>query len=158
VAAQQVDAAHARARELIDELVQIRENLVGLRAAELWAKLFPSDVTSQMPQTSLIAAGLAKPVRDTLGLRPAPAFEAAKILELLRRDVDELRNAATPTQRARLEGRDERSAPGVTWGNPTRSERLAELESYRHAFIREWGREPTEVQLEAFIGARMRAA
>jgi hypothetical protein len=95
VAGQQVDAAHARARELIDELAQVRDSLAGLRSAQLWAALFPADVTSQQPQTSLIAYGLAAPVRDTLGLRPAPAFEAAKVLELLRRDVDELRTAAT---------------------------------------------------------------
>jgi hypothetical protein len=151
VAAQQADAAHARARKLIDELAQVRENLTSLRTAELWAALFPAAETSQQPQTAMIAYGLAAPVRDTLGLRPAPAFEAAKVLELLRRDVDELRTAATPEQRARLEGRDERTPAGVTWGNPTRSERVADLERHAEAFRREWGFRPSETQLEAFI-------
>jgi hypothetical protein len=122
--------------------------------------LFPHEHTNHQPQTALVAYGLAKPIKDTLQLDPAPQFRADAVLELLRRDVDELRTAATPEQRARLEGRDERTIPGLTWGNTeqSHSERLAQLERYRKAFIREWGFEPTELQFEAFVRAHSEAA
>jgi hypothetical protein len=159
VAEQQVNAAHTRARELIDELAQVRDDLASLRSAQLWASLFFGDLANSQPQTSLIAYGLAKPIRDTLQLIPTPQFRADAVLELLRRDVDEIRAAATPEQKARLEGRDERSVPGLTWGNTdqARKERLAELERYREEFVREWGFAPSETQFEAFVAARMTA-
>jgi hypothetical protein len=38
-----------------------------------------------------------------------------------------------------------------------RQHHQTEFEQWRQAFIREWGREPTEMQLEAFIRERTAA-
>jgi hypothetical protein len=155
VAAQQTDEAHQRMRALIDELEQTRATLVELRAAAVWAAVFPDGSVAGEPPTGLIARGLAEPVTATLGLRPPPQMSAGKVLELLRRDADLLRSAATPEQRVLLEGRDPK-ASGAVWAasDERKVQRHTEIEAARQAYLQEWGHWPNEAQLESFLHER----
>lgn len=123
----------------------MRSTLIELRQATVWASLYPDGTAAGEAPTRLIARGLADPVTATLGLRPAPQMEAAKLLELLRRDADALRAAATPEQRAALEGGDARAAGAVWAGTPegaaaTKADKQAQIDAYRET----WGEDPPE--------------
>jgi hypothetical protein len=115
VAEQQTEAAHARMRALIDELEATRSGLIEFRQAAVWAALYPGDTANASPLVGQVALGLAKPITETLGLRPAPQMFAAQVLELLRRDADTLKTAATREQGAVLHGRDLNRPDDALW-------------------------------------------
>lgn len=147
VATQQADDAHARMLALVDELEQTRASLIELRAAAVWASLFPNSSAAGEPPTTLIARGLAEPITVALGLRPPPQIQAAKLLELLRADADALKAAATAEQRAAMEGRDpNRRATGATWANTPEGEAAARQDKAEQiaAYRETWGVEPPE--------------
>lgn len=143
VAGQQAAAAHTRMLELVNELEQARNTLVELRSAEVWAALFPDAAAAGSPQTGLIARGLAEPMK-ALGLNPPLQIPAERVIELLRRDADVLLTAATPEQRAAIDGGTPDRANGAVWANSPaaveqhRRERHQALERYR----KEWGHDP----------------
>jgi hypothetical protein len=158
VAGQQAERAHARMRELVDELEVTRATLIDLRSAEVWASLYPDAHAGQVPPVATIALGHAKPVTETLGLRPAPAFPAAGILELLRRDADLLLTTATAEQRALL-GDGEQAASGAEWTEApeAKSARAIEMQQLVDAATRELGHAPTEIEFEAYMRETMGA-
>ena len=79
------------------------------------------------------------------------------MIEALRADATWLRHAAaTNEQRALLEGRYPRASKGAAWADSDeyRAQRRAELDEAVRAFVAEWGRQPSEAQLAAFMAAR----
>ena len=111
VPAQQGDIKLARLLELLDEIVQTRDKLAELRAAETWARLFPHEQATREPMTRLFGGGL-KHAMEPLGLNVQ--IDYAKVIDTLRADAEWLRHAAAGNeQRAALEGRDPRESNGA---------------------------------------------
>ena len=134
VAEQQTQAARDRMLPLIDELEATRASLVECRQATLWALCYPDAAASTETPTGQIAGGLAQPVVDTLGLRPAPQLIAARVLELLRRDAEVLATATTPEQ-AKLLG-DDAAKPGGAYWHDSDEGRAWEVEQRQQALAR----------------------
>lgn len=156
VAAQQGDALLARLGDLFDEVVETRDKLAELAAAERWARLYPHELADRDPQTSMLGGGLLQAVKP-LGINQQ--LEYVRMIDALRADATWLRRAAaTNEQRALLDGRDPRTGRGAVWADTDeyRAQRKAELDEAVRAFVAEWGRQPTEAQLAAFIDARNR--
>ena len=154
VAAQQGDAMVSRIVELLDEAEQTRATLAEVRAAELWARLFPHELANREPLTRLFGGGLRQ-VSEPLGITAQTDY--ARLVEALRADALWLRHAAASNeQRALLEGRDARASRGAVWADSDehKAERKAEIDEAVRAFVAEWGRQPSEAQLVAFIAAR----
>jgi len=136
--------AHERAVALIDELAAARAALVELRATATWAALYPGEQAARGPREALIAGGLAKPVKDTLGVDVA--FEHARILAALRADADYWRTAATREQRAAMQGvSDSDRAGGAAWtGTPEGSTaERAEKDAAIKRYTETWGEPPS---------------
>ena len=156
VAGQQGDVVLKELLDLFDQIVQKRGELDELRAAETWARLFPHEQATREPMTRLLGGGL-KHVMEPLGLNVQ--IDYAKVIETLTADAKWVRNAAASNeQRALLEGRDPRRPSGSAWADSdeARAERKAELEAAVAAFRAEWGFHPSESQLVAFMGERVR--
>jgi hypothetical protein len=154
VAAQQANTVLNRIVELLDEAEQARATLGELRQAEIWARLFPSELANREPQTRLFGGGL-RHVSQPVGI--TAQIDYARMIDALRADATWLRNAAaTNEQRALLEGRDPRSSRGAKWADTDeyKAERRAEIDEAVQAFVQEWGYQPTEAQLIAFIDSR----
>ena len=137
--------AHERVLALVDELEAARGALVELRTTATWAALYPGELASRGPRETLIVAGLAKPVRDCLGVDMA--FELERVLRLLRADADFWRTAATPEQRQALEGRsDTDRASGAAWTGTAEAVELerAEKKAARERYAGLWGEPPDE--------------
>lgn len=139
-----VDVDHARMARLIDELQAARVQLAENRSAALWTRLYPTAAAGQDASTTHIVGGLSKPTRDLLAVNVQ--IDAGRLLDLLRRDADWLRAAASPQQRAAIAGHDpNRPDPaGAVWdatpeGHAAdRAEKQAALRRYRQ----EWGTDP----------------
>jgi hypothetical protein len=135
-----VEAAHAQAVERIAAAEQARADLELAREAELWASLFPGDQTAPMPPFAKLAGGL-KRVGERLGV--AEAIGVDRLYEALREDAAWLKDAATPAQRAEIDGIDPRQSGAVWVGSPEhiaqdRADKRAALEAYK----RQWGNYP----------------
>jgi hypothetical protein len=135
--------AHERVIELVDQLEQARGDLVGAREAALWAAIYPGEQAGRGPQSSLLAAGRAKPVRETLGLETA--LEYGRVLAALRADSLYWRDAGTtPEQRAEMGDTPDTARASVAWvatpegAEAERRERQAARE--RHEAL--WGKPP----------------
>jgi hypothetical protein len=131
--------AHERMLAAISELEQARDELIELRAAAVWARLYPGDLAGRTPNAGQFGGGTVAVLR-TLGVQHV--VQATSILAGLRAEADYWARAATPEQRPMLEGRDQ---AGRAWHPDTpegreieRAERQAALERYRQ----EWGRDP----------------
>jgi hypothetical protein len=110
----------------------------------LWSALYP-DATAgvEAPQHHMLAGGLRRPLEQTLGI--THQLQANRVIDALRADADWVKDAATPEQRALLEGRNpKRPNSDATWaGTPEaieqeRAEKQAALARYREM----WGRDP----------------
>ena len=143
-AAAQTSEEHERVIALVDQLEQARAELVGAREAALWAALYPGEQASRGPQSSLLAAGRAKPVRETLGLETAVQY--GRVLKALAADADYWRDAGTtPEQRAEMTGTTESDPTrDVVWtATPEgvaaeRARKEAEIKAYTEM----WGKPP----------------
>jgi hypothetical protein len=138
-----VETAHTRQRELIEELARTREGLAELRQSALWAATFPDPAASQTAQPELLAGGLRKPVEDAIGI--TTQVNVARLWDALRADADLLKDAATPAQRALLEGRDGRKPAGTTWFDTEEgaAQRKQDQTAARERYEREWGQLPS---------------
>jgi hypothetical protein len=136
-----VERAAGHVGALIAELEEARDELAANREAELWALTYPNDTASMMPPLRQLAGGL-KQVGERLGV--AESIGVERIFAALRSDADWLKDAATPQQRAEINGVDQRKAQGAVWaGSPEdienqRVEKRESLERYK----REWGHYP----------------
>jgi len=133
-----------RVIELVNQLEQARATLVGARQSALWAALFPDEQAGRGPQSTLLAAGRAKPVRETLGLETA--VEYGRVLKALAADARYWRDAGTtPEQRAEMDGTpDSTRVSGVSWvGTPEGLEaERAEKQAARDRYEALWGKPP----------------
>ena len=117
---------------------------MGAREAALWAAIYPGEQAGRGPQSSLLAAGRAKPVRETLGLETA--VEYGRVLKALAADALYWRDAgATPEQRQAMSGdTDSDRARDVVWTNTPegaeaeRAEKKAKIKRYTEM----WGEPP----------------
>jgi len=144
-AAAHTGEAHERVIALVDQLEQARADLVGAREAALWAAMYPAQQAGRGPQSSLLAAGRAKPVRETLGLETA--VEYSRLLKALAADALYWRDAGTtPEQRQAMSGdTDSDRARDVVWTNtPEGAEaERAEKKAARERYEALWGKPPS---------------
>jgi len=140
VADQQTEAARERMLAIIDELEVSRAMLIECRTEATWARCYPDASASGKTPTATIARGLAAPVTDLLGLRPAPQLIAARLLDLFRRDAALLADAMTPAQREHLGG-DDAKPKDVVWVDTDegREQSRRDLQERRDHYQREWG-------------------
>ena len=137
---------HERVIALVDQLEQARADLVGAREAALWAAIYPGEQAGRGPQSSLLAAGRAKPVRETLGLETA--VEYGRVLKALVADARYWRDAGTtPEQRQAMSGdtnSDRARASGVVWTNTPEgaAAERAEKEAAIKRYTEMWGKPP----------------
>lgn len=136
-----VQDAHGRLVGLVAQLEAARGDLAELRAAAVWAAVYPSEAAMRPAQDTLLAGGQAKPL-SRLGL--TSQVNVDRLWAVLRADADWLATAASPEQRAAMEGRDPRDKGGATWAETPagheadRAERQAALQRYRET----WGCDP----------------
>lgn len=137
-----VQAAHGRLGELVDQLQAARSDLAELRAASVWAAVYPSEAAMRTAPHTLLAGGQPKAL-SRLGL--TAQVNVDRLWEVLRADADWLRDVASPEQRAAMQSRTPRDQPdGAVWGDTPegregdRAEKKAALQRYREI----WGREP----------------
>jgi hypothetical protein len=150
VADRMVEQTRGRYLELVDELDATRAELVELREAALWASVFPDPSVSQMPKTTNLAFGATPP-----GLAGRP-LAADGVIALLRADADAVAGGMSNAQRAAITGDDGR-AGGAFWAaDVTSTERQRETAALVEAARVEFGREPTEFEVEAFARERAR--
>jgi hypothetical protein len=109
----QVKEARARYLRLVDELAEAREDLRGYRRAAVLAQLYPTEQAAAEPPDSF--AGARKRALAPLGIGAPVAPD--RVLEALRADAEWLASAATPEQRAAIEGYDPRQPPGTVWSD-----------------------------------------
>lgn len=139
------DAAHERMVELVGELEQARENLTDLRQAILWAQLYPGELAGREPNRALLFGGLAQPTRETLGVEVV--VQAAHVLRALRADADYWRDAATPEQRAQIDGPGRADLRrGAIHDDSPEGQEAIRLEKERQIadYEQHWGRRPPE--------------
>jgi hypothetical protein len=135
-----VEAAHERLAAAIEEVAEARDQLVDSRDMAVWAGVYPNGNTGVSPQTNLLAGGIVRAKRPqecaygVLGL--VSQLRIDRVLDALRIDAAWLRTAATPEQRALLEGRDSRRSPATEWTDSEdhRDGRRAEIERAIEAF------------------------
>ncbi len=98
---------------LLDQLAAARQEPVEARQAAVWAACHPDITANATPNYALLALGLRQPVERTLGV--VTQLQAERVVKALRADADVVKTAATPEQRARMEGRgrDERAGAAV---------------------------------------------
>jgi hypothetical protein len=75
-AERETERARARYLELVDELAQVREDLVELRQTTVWASLYPNESLATLPRTMRSSAGG--------GRRPSRGFPASAKSRLTR--------------------------------------------------------------------------
>jgi hypothetical protein len=139
-----VTEAHARLHRLLDQLAAARDELVEHRHDAVWAALYPDGAAGvESPMHHILAGGLRRPIEQALGV--TTQLQAGRVIDALKADADWLKDAATPEQRALLEGRNpKRPNSDATWaGTPEaieqeRAEKQAALARYREM----WGRDP----------------
>jgi hypothetical protein len=89
--------------ELVDAAEEKRRELLDLRATEVWAGLFPSELLSNEPNTQAIV-GAKKSVQEPLLPGVQAGLVASAVFELLRADARFCESVATTDQFAALEG------------------------------------------------------
>lgn len=95
----------------VGELEATREELVEMRQATIWPACYGTPAAAETMPTANLAAGLAEPVKRTLGIRSQ--IPAANVFEALRVDA---RVLATCGTHAQLEALGERTAkPKAAW-------------------------------------------
>jgi hypothetical protein len=100
---------------------------------------YPDATAAGEGPTHLIGRGLQR-VAATLGLQPAPQLDAAKVYALLRADAEALKTAATPEQRALLNGEPDKVSGAVWTNTPEGQERVRQDKRQTIAAIeQEWG-------------------
>ncbi|MBA2512781.1 MAG: hypothetical protein H0V26_00400 [Solirubrobacterales bacterium] len=141
VADQQRNAALERYLAIVDMLEPARATLVELAAAAVWARVYPDAAAAGEVSTSTIAGGRAQPITELLGLKPAPALPAARVIELLRRDAQLLATAMTPEQRKLIGGDDTKPRDGAVWAGSAAAQEQSrkERQAAREAGIPEYG-------------------
>lgn len=142
-----VHAVEAEAQALVDQLEQKRQELLELRATEVWVRLFPDEKLASEPATQALAGA-----RKSVQSRHLPGVEAGLsapgVFALLREDARFCATVSTVDQAAALEGVSSARLTGreAVWEGPDeerarqKRERDARLEAYR----REWGHLPPE--------------
>ena len=140
-AEQAANAKHAELSARIDEAERAREELTELRESVLWARCYGTELAGRHPTWRLFAGGLARPVRDTLGIDVQ--LEYRRLLDAVRADANWLLSAATAEQRAALEGRDPRTPPGTVWEDTDEGklQRREESQAYRRRHRERFGTE-----------------
>jgi len=152
-AAKDSEQAHEHYVASIAVMERAREEFVDCRLTELWALTYPDASAGREPQfLSYLARNLVDRLRRA-GV--AHGLDVTQLGRLLREDADAVASAIDPEQRAVVEGLDRRST-SATWSGSDegKARRSAEIEAARQAYQREWGRQPTEVALEAFLRER----
>lgn len=136
--------AHENVLRLVDELEQARAALVALRSTAVWASLYPGPEAARGPRENVVAGGLAKPVRDTLGIDVQVEHE--RLLRAIRADADFWRSAATAEQRIAMGDAPEPGHGAATWAQTpegVEAER-AERQAARDRYAQMWGEAPGE--------------
>jgi hypothetical protein len=108
-----VEQAHRRYLELIEELVATREELSGKRRNAIWARLYPRQEAMVEPPAGLVGGHPQTHKKFGLGR----VYQAGEIAELLRLDASWLREAQTREQHAAIEGYDPRQPPNTIWSD-----------------------------------------
>jgi len=149
----EVDAAHKRLVDVIAQIAPARQQVVEAREAAVWMAIYPDARQGQSPQSNFLGGGLLR-IAEVLGIRSQ--LQHSRVVDALVADADWVAAAASPEERALMEGRHPRAPKGAAWSESDeyRAERQAELDQALQAFRAEWGRDPTEPQLVAFMQAR----
>ena len=133
--------AQARYEEAIEEAERARGDLVDLRAAALWASLFPSELASQQADVGAVAANLRKPVESVLQLKTR--LPADGVFRVLRSDAEILANAMTHDQALELGAANPQQNAALWVGTPEHQEQMRkERREALERFKREWGHYP----------------
>ncbi len=100
----------------------------------------PDITANATPNYTLLVLGLRQPVEHTLGV--VTQLHAERVVTALRADADVLKMAATPEQRARMEGRDrdKRAVAPPCGPTRTRAAKKADEAVDRAAWV--WGEAP----------------
>jgi hypothetical protein len=108
--------AAAGYRRAIDEAETARQELLDLRATEVWVSVFPSDTLLTAPPV-LALAGARKAVQEPLFPGVKTALEAQKVFELMRQDARFCADVATVEQHAAIQGKTVAQLTGreATW-------------------------------------------
>jgi hypothetical protein len=98
------EKAASEYRRLVDELEAKRQELLDLRATEVWAGVFPSEALHAAPQT-LTLVGAVKRIQEPLLPGVKAGIAAESLFALLRADATFCESVATVEQAAALEGK-----------------------------------------------------
>ena len=112
-------AALARLQQLVDEIERARDEVVELRKAELWSRLFPREEAVASLDHQYVKGGRKAQALPELSSRAA----IAALYDLLREDAAWLEGAADAAQRAILEDRDPRHDENTVWTDTPEGER-----------------------------------
>ena len=154
VAERMVEQARVHYLDLVAQIDSARSELISLRESALWAAVFPHDAASLMPKTDHLALG--RPNLYPSGLADR-ALDASGVFALLRADVDAVAAAMSSQQRVVIERLDPRKPPGTGWAaDSLGDERKREIAALVEEARREFGRDPSESELEAFARERAR--
>jgi hypothetical protein len=108
-AARDVAEAHAAYVAWARQGQELRQNLLDAHADELWVQCFPQGCAAEeFGFRDVLALGLSKPIRETLGFNQQLRFDA--VLAALERDADVIASAVTENQQAAL-GTPQKQSP-----------------------------------------------
>jgi hypothetical protein len=143
-----VKDARERARAALDECEQARGELVMLREAAIWVRLFPHELAAQMPPTDTLALG----VKQNYPTSVMNAISMTDAMTLLRADIELISTALSVDQRRQL-GEHVIDPRAARWqAEVTADERQRELDQLIAAYTREIGHPPrNEAALEQFV-------
>jgi hypothetical protein len=100
-AERETEQAKGRYLEAVDELEQVREQLVGLRETTVWASLFPSETLATMAPSHALVGGRRRESEQHLpGTGQVPAHA---VLALLRADAEYCASVSTVEQAAAMQ-------------------------------------------------------
>jgi hypothetical protein len=142
------EKARARYDELVDELAQVREELIQHRQTSVWAAaIFPHQSLVSLPPCDALLGGRLRATEEHLpGLkRELPAHS---VFALLHADADYCASVATVEQAAAIEGVSPsvlRSSDAIWERSPEHEERQRrEKEAAMKRYASEWGQPPAE--------------
>jgi len=138
--------ARSRYEQAIDDLASVREELLACRSDQMWAELFPNELTSQSRGTEAhVALGLQGPVKRTLGL--VTQLPVTAIHEALRADAATIAERLTPEQRKELgvgpQATPEREA---MWSEDPRSKEWAAAKQRELNEMSRWAAGPAQLR------------
>jgi hypothetical protein len=115
---EQVERSKQRYLALIDQLADVRQELLAARRASVWAALFPAEQVAIEPRDTF-AGGRKQPLQ-AMGL--TAEVLPVRVLDALKADAEWCATAATGDQKALLAGVDPRQAriAGTVWTNDPR--------------------------------------